>query len=751
MVLILLAGLPGSDLHATGDFGPGPRWLKNGGIAVTKSPEFFWRELVTELAREHLPAEKPVERKLLPPPPDQAWRTEDREDYADHTARMDNADFAEAIQKGYLNPPNADAALAAHRATREELLPTSRSADASDDAPLPAKAINQAVVEAEYDSEFADYHRGALAMKSGNSAQAKIAWERLLALPEGQRRYRSVWAAFMLGKLLLESEPAVASAWFTKCRQMAAAGFADSLGLAADSYGWHAKAELALGHREAAAKLYLAQLSLGDETAFVSLKSLIPDRGEMYGMLSFDLEGRPVPSDDLVSGESADRAAKVEALLAESAKTPTLRHLQTLHVLATETVKDWVYDLDADQGEPDAPSRLQRWLGVIEKSQIDKIDNADKLGWLAYTAGDFAAAERWLALVKQATAHSMWLRAKLLRRTGDLSSATAEMNRVVEVLAAQAKAAPADLLESSEQKTLLNDAYADLAVLHFSQNDYAAALEAFHQGGMREDWAYIAERMLSADELKRWVDQRFPVTSVKADTQGDMLPLGASERHVLARRLVREDRYDEARTYMPPDLLSVLDRYVGFIQKAADTKNSKAARARAWFEAAALLMDSGDRLMATEGEPDNVSRWDTSLDLEREKGQFLVRGTNNQFEAPEPSRPLTLYVPVTAEEKKRLAAHPIVPFRPGHYRYVALALVWKSAALLPDHSDELADVLNTAGNWIKGDYRGDDLAAAKFFQAIERRASKTALGREAGKAHWFVPRFGPWSQPPATE
>ena len=109
-----------------------------------------------------------------------------------------------------------------------------------------------------------------------------------------------------------------------------------------------------------------------------------------------------------------------------------------------------------------------------------------------------------------------------------------------------------------------------------------------------------------------------------------------------------------------------------------------------------------------------------------------------------PNRPIKLVVPVSTAEKKRLADSKPAPNKRFHYRYVAAALGWKAALLLPDQSDELADVLNTAGGWIKK----DDKAADKFIQAIERRASKTSLGKEASSKHWFVDKYGPWSVAP---
>ncbi len=50
-------------------------------------------------------------------------------------------------------------------------------------------------------SEFSDYHRGAAAFRHQDFRAARDAWEALLARPAEERRYRTVWAAFMLGKL----------------------------------------------------------------------------------------------------------------------------------------------------------------------------------------------------------------------------------------------------------------------------------------------------------------------------------------------------------------------------------------------------------------------------------------------------------------------------------------------------------------------------------------------------------------------
>ena len=46
--------------------------------------------------------------------------------------------------------------------------------------------------------EFARYYAGAVAWHNGRPGDARTAWTSVLALPETERRFRSVWAAYML-------------------------------------------------------------------------------------------------------------------------------------------------------------------------------------------------------------------------------------------------------------------------------------------------------------------------------------------------------------------------------------------------------------------------------------------------------------------------------------------------------------------------------------------------------------------------
>jgi hypothetical protein len=72
----------------------------------------------------------------------------------------------------------------------------------------------------------------------------------------------------------------------------------------------------------------------------------------------------------------------------------------------------------------------------------------------------------------------------------------------------------------------------------------------------------------------------------------------------------------------------------------------------------------------------------------------------------------------------------------------------RAAVLLPDQSEELADVVNMAGRWI---VNSDEELGNRYFQVIDRRCSKTKIGGQASTTHWFVDANGPWSTEQAAD
>ena len=720
VVLVILATiLCPTHADATGYFGPAV-YMDQGGKNVVGSPEFYWELEVKRLARGF----RPPERLMLPQgkqPTEEGSRVTQQQD----TSEADRTDFAAALQAGKIKPTDAARATQQHETARAVIEKTSSTT---------AETLSE-----EFNSEFADYHRGAFAFRRGQEhwGEAKQAWEDLLKRPAEDRHYRSVWAAFMIGKLALKLGDATAAQWFQRTRELAQAGFADSLGMAADSYGWEGRSEWKQGHPEKAAVLFLTQLALGDESAIVSLKALIPDRDPVEGMLNYgpEPEERSKWDDQRKHEQEQQEIAKLNAAV----RDPVLRRLVTVHILATA--------LYGGELLPASGKRCARWLDIVRGAKLGQVEDAEYLGWSAYINGDYKNAAHWLDLSKGDTAAANWLRSKLQLRAGRLGDASQSMAKAWQVVrdsgAYTGWVGPATSPESADTDyqhwaswSFEESASGDLGGLHLARGDFVQALDILLRNHLWLDAAYVAERVLSAEELKTYIDRQSGTNTLPAEDQAKL-------RYLLGRRLVREDRYAEAAGYLRPPYDKILEKYVQSLKDGTNTKVPKTDRARSLFAAAWLARYDGMELMGTEGAPDGFVE-DGKFPLpdlaqQRQTGTYKeVRWTQKGQE----ERTMPVVLPVSKQERERLANNKIRPDTRFHYRLIAGALAVKAAAILPDNSEELADVVNRAGLWVKD---RDEKTGNGYFQIIEQRCPNTQIGRAAIAKRWFIDQAGPWS------
>ena len=720
-------------LHATGYFGPFI-YLDDGGKKVEGSPEFYWGLEVRRISRDFHPPEKLVVPKEAAQTNEEEERTKKT---SENTTETDLKDFDSAVQEARIKPPDPAKAKEQHKQARAAL-----DATASGTPAPPA---------AEFDSEFADYHKGAAAYLNQQWDEARTAWENLLNRPEQDRHYRTVWAAFMLGKVALkEKNFPKATEWFQRTRELAKNGFADSLGLAAESYGWEGRAEWKQDHPEKAAPLFMNQLALGDASAVVSLKAVIPDREPAGGLLNYGPE--PEEREAWTDEQKREEEQKETAKLKVAAQDPLLRRLVTVHILATAVSPDYYY---TEGSKKEGVNRSARWFNIIKQANLSQVEDAEYLGWISYNAGDYKAAAHWLELNKGDSAVGLWLKAKLQLRAGKFADATNTMARAVEIM----RTSPAyasregeewateDLFGKGEYWGFASRANGDLGGLQLARGDFVQALDVLFKGKLWEDAAFVAERVLTANELKQYVD-----ALPKAEPPKEGEDYNQKLRYLLGRRLVREDRYDDAKQYLPPPYDKILEKYVKALKDGANEKLSKTERAHAWFTAAWLARYDGMELMGTEGAPDAFAEGGSfempDLAKERRSGAYQTVAYDKEGKASYDGngnpkmKSVPAFLKASAKEVQRLNTNKIAPDIRFHYRLIAGALAMKAAALLPDNSEELADVVNTAGLWVKD---RDEKTGNRYMQTIERRGSKTGIGRAAIAKHWFVDQQGSWS------
>ncbi len=640
-----------------------------------------------------LPDRKP-EFAVRPPAPGKSPQVQ--------TADADAADLRAALDALGTPADRRDAILAAHHAVRDRLRRHAEAMDAwrVDEAFRPGRVEKPRLanpgVPAGLPTEFDDYLRGAITHHLGIPESARAAWQAVLDRPEAERRHRSTWAAFMIGKSWLGTDPVKAVEWFRRVRDLARQGFADSLGLAVASLGWEARAELDRGRPEAAIALYLEQHAAGDPSALPSLQR--------------------AASAALASGEAVLRRVAADA---------TARGVVTAFLVARGG--RWF-------PEP-APAETRAWLDACEAAGVRDAAGAERLGWAAYQAGDFAGAARWLAQAPADDPVSLWIRARLRLRAGEVDAAAADLAAALRRFAEGAsptgvRFAGDERLSSESGVRPAHRLQGELAILTLSRGQFVEALDLLLRAQYWLDAAYVAERVLTVDELKDYVDRTWSAGIDGPDAHRDYhkildheaapVAIALEIRYLLARRLTRLGRGAVARPYYPEELREVLDDYRKATATGREASRPAAARAEALWSAARLTRYRGLELLGTEVEPD----WDAL-------GAEYSLGSTAQDRA-QPKGPTAC--PMTAAERERVATSLPEPDRRWHYRHRAADLAWEAAQLMENDTETLADVLCEAGGWIKGRHPKE---ADRFYKALVLRCSKTARGQEAARRRWF--------------
>ncbi len=613
------------------------------------------------------------------------------------------ADLEMALERTSAAPDQRQRILREHRAARSRIadyqgaLQTWRLRSRWDeDARRPPQP--EIRVAKDLPLEFELYFRGALAWHGGKAEAAVERWNELLELPESQRRFRSTWAAYMLGRALMDDNPDAARARFQSVRELVDDGFPDPLGLAAASLGWEARVEFDLENHPRAADLYLDQLAGGDRRAAASLRRVV----------------RAWLDED------------TEALL-PAARDPRIRRVFSSYLLSP------LFSAHDDESK----ARLGRWLEALEHEGVEDPTLAEAMAVAAYRGGGFAAARRWVDRAGEDSTAARWILAKLHLRDGEEAAAAKIYATLAERFPVEdGPAAPGGLFADrsgyggSLDAPIANQIQGEFALIQLSRRDYVNALHSLMRFRSWQDAAHVAEKVLTLEELQAYVDRHWPATMEDRGAEPEFHgrfdePFGRPVdprkiRGLLGRRLMRAERWNAAAPYLPSDMRSQARRLADSLKTGRDAAVSKKERAEALWRAAFILRYDGLGLVATETGPD----W------RMHHGNFEVGvETGTRFD-PE-QWPL---FPPAADEAKRVAAAGPAPNKRYHYRHAAADLAWQAAGLMPDNDPETARVLCQAGSWIKA---RDPKSADRFYKALVRRCPNTELGRRADRIRWF--------------
>ncbi|MFZ2276874.1 MAG: hypothetical protein WAW39_03705 [Prosthecobacter sp.] len=568
---------------------------------------------------------------------------------------------------------------------------------------------------------------------------AREFWLQLLALPAEKRANRSTWAAWMLFRTTPHDEQ---GRWLAETRRLARAGFKDCLHLGIE-------AAYILG-RQGSDYAEASEVKAAEWKRAAMLRAPL---GLSHA------EDRLRHDRRLLVDWSEDFAREVLA-------APFLRRVQMLQLIESmESLGGW------STGQPQKPlidDNLQQWLASFEKAGVTDQQEAVLLAWITYNAARFDEARRWLALAPAEDVNALALRGKLAALRGNRQEAQKALTRMATKLPTPEPAARRswEREQQNEWYPLSSANYAavrthkllaDCGVAQVARNDFAGALQTFLRTDYWSDAAYIAERLLSVEELlalshrgkikplkKMSVPDAEPRTGplsigfLETKYGGWMEPDGMDRfTYLVARRLAREGLIKEACKLLPADLERALLRFDAERRRSKDARLTAAERGRALWTAAQIERRLGMELFGYEDAPDfTLCGGLFHLDSfhERRKSPLWRSRWEDAPQTPEEALKFTPMLPATADELWSLR-HYSPPFEQRfHYRYVAADLAWRAARLMPDDQEETALVLATAGNWLKN---RDNKSADRFYKALVNRNPSVPMAQEADQKRWL--------------
>jgi len=496
--------------------------------------------------------------------------------------------------------------------------------------------------------ETALYEAGARAYHATRLDEAEARFREVLALPSGERRHFSTFAAFMLGRLTPMPESAT---HYAEVRELARQGFADPLGLAVASLGQEAREYRELGEDAKAIRLYAEQAAHGSGSGVSSLlfvaRSLVRD----------------------------------EARLRRALQDPLAQRLLSTYVWTRGHEEVW-----SEEENPTEPLPLTQLVDLL--AAVPGLAGADRLAATAWREGRFDLAERFAG--QEHTPLDAWVRAKLAMRRGDPAVAD-------QCLAEAGNGYPTteDWQTDPYLPRLRPRMYveAERSLLALMRDDFPGAADRALSSCSWPDIAYVAERVLSMEELRRFLaahaaDPRLRCQPEPAFYVEEGTPRPTVDdylRPLIGRRLLRDGRGAEALEFFRNTPWEAPAwRYVASLERARSAWTS-ADQARSLYDAARLARFTGMELLGTETAPDWA--W--------VEGEFDMEALAEEYATERIEKPLALaHLPLMSKgEQERRKAHAPEHWVRFQYRLTAADLAEKAAGLVPPRSQAYASLL----------------------------------------------------------
>lgn len=557
---------------------------------------------------------------------------------------------------------------------------------------------------------------------------------KLLALPESERRNLTALAHYRKGRLLTLSADwekladAEAKARIREIRSSYEAaveaiqsGAPDIARLSAAAEGW-------IAHSKALILPYERLSNLGEADAAGALRIYLDlrRRGESMGESSAYLLIRKL------SGHCGWHG--------EFAKDDNLRTLMTIYLCSGGNRRIG----DMNWGEEHAVP-VTSWISALKAVPDKAGKDSARIALLLYNTGEYDQCARVLEQCRPDDTTAALLRSRLALRQGKKSEAAKALQLAVEKLP-PVSATPAwgsnwyfppgengalMYVDRSQVRSLGGKARAELAVLRHSEGSYAEALRLYLLSGQEWSATYIAECVMSVEELKVVVDRELMGRRLMEKPWGEPYDINATIRNLLGRRLCRAGRWSEALPYLGEKAGGKAMQHIRFMSIAADTSLPNRVRADAYWKSARIMFDEGNLLLYCPfGESySSGSGWSM--------GEWPLCRIQ-----PTEENPLQRIAAPSEDETRRVRqwwdANLAKPNRAHRLaKYEGLRLTILAASLLPDNDPAGGTIVHYAGQTLM--YL-DSPAANAAYKLLATRFEETPEGKYAFAKRWFMPR-----------
>ena len=334
--------------------------------------------------------------------------------------------------------------------------------------PLPLRLHESLLALAQLPREFFLYLDGARAFHQEKYGEAAAAFEAVLALPPEERRYRTTWALYMLGRMaaMAQRNPELAALhpeiavdplpFFEMVRQSTAEGFVNTDDMAAGTY---------------------------NQEALIAAEACDPVK-ELHALARYSLAGNQYTTWSLkqASLKLANMDAIPPEVLADRLSRSVLVAFAASHVDAR-------------------PKQAERILTDLNASGLGLTTyESGRLAWIAYALGRIDEAKVLVRLAPE-DPYAIWTASRIELRSGDLEGAVASLKKAVPLFDHAVNWDRFDEPDYGEVYRPHDALHSEQAVLQLARNRYVDALDLFLMGGSWLDAAYVAEHVLTLDEL----------------------------------------------------------------------------------------------------------------------------------------------------------------------------------------------------------------------------------------------------------